>query len=387
MSALRSGIAIAGLLLAGCAAETTDSSVPSAPTSLRIATYNIRELSTGALEDVGPDGAGRAENLTAAAEIVARIQPDVLIVQEIDHDYREPDDLALNARRLNDAYLALAGDRFPHVWAAPCNTGMVSGHDLNNDGKIATASDEGGREFGEDCLGFGRYPGQYSMALFSRFPIATTEARTFQRFLWKDLPGHHLPLDFYSPDEIEELRLSSKSHWDVPVAVDGQRLHLWISHPTPPVFDGEEDRNGRRNHDEIAFWKYYLDGDPALYDDGGTQGGFGSEAAFVIVGDLNADPGSDNAFYDGRQSIDLLLSDPRIADPEPRSDRADNNTATATFGGGVRVDYLLPSAAVQVTDGGVFWPAETTDPEGARLADAASDHRLVWMDVELPRLP
>ena len=30
------------------------------------------------------------------------------------------------------------------------------------------------------------------------------------------------------------------------------------SHPTPPAFDGPEDRNGRRNHDEIRFWSDYL---------------------------------------------------------------------------------------------------------------------------------
>jgi len=33
----------------------------------------------------------------------------------------------------------------------------------------------------------------------------------------------------------------------------GQVIHILASHPTPPVFDGVEDRNGRRNHDEIRL--------------------------------------------------------------------------------------------------------------------------------------
>ena len=46
-------------------------------------------------------------------------------------------------------------------------------------------------------------------------------------------------------------------------------MHLLVAHPTPPTFDGAEDRNGTRNHDEIRFWADYVR--PArghyMYDD------------------------------------------------------------------------------------------------------------------------
>ena len=32
-------------------------------------------------------------------------------------------------------------------------------------------------------------------------------------------------------------RLSSKSHWDVPLSIGGRTVHFLVSHPTPPVFD------------------------------------------------------------------------------------------------------------------------------------------------------
>ncbi len=376
-------------LLAACAADrpAPGRARGTTPESVRIAVFNIRELSTAGLENVDPEGTGREASIRAAAEIVGRIAPDVLVVQEIDHDYRSPDDLAANARRLRDSYLrhAAGAPDFPHLYAAPCNTGILSGHDLNRDGRVASAADVGSREYGEDCFGFGLYPGQFSMALLSRFPIDAAAARTFRSFRWHDLPGHHIPEGFYEPAEIEDLRLSSKSHWDVPVEIGDKRLHLWISHPTPALFDGDEDRNGRRNFDEIAFWKAYLDGEPGLYDDAGAGGGYAAGESFVVVGDLNSDPRSDNAFYDGRQSIDVLLADPRIQDTARfcvAGALPESPNATAAFGGGLRVDYLLPAADVGVTGGGVFWPERAADPAGHQLAEDASDHRLVWIDID-----
>ena len=36
----------------------------------------------------------------------------------------------------------------------------------------------------------------------------------------------------------------------VTIQIDGKTVHFLTSHPTPPVFDGPEDRNGTRNGDE-----------------------------------------------------------------------------------------------------------------------------------------
>ena len=60
----------------------------------------------------------------------------------------------------------------------------------------------------------------------------------------------------------------------------------------PSCYSGPEDRNGKRNHDEIRFWADYIGGrvDPSyIYDDAGLHGGIRGEY-FVIVGDMNADP-------------------------------------------------------------------------------------------------
>jgi endonuclease/exonuclease/phosphatase family metal-dependent hydrolase len=376
--------------------------------AVRIAVFNVEELSTEKLTQVDDDGVGTHPQARAAARIIQRVRPDILVLNEIDHDYGAVDEgLDLNARRFAAAYLA-TGDHpidYPYAFTAPNNTGILSGLDLDHSGDAAGESERGDRAYGNDSFGFGLYPGQYSMAVLSRFPIGEEEARTFQKFRWKDLPGNHLPEGYFSQDALEIFRLSSKSHWDVPVQVGDYTLHLFVSHPTPPVFDGDEDRNGRRNFDEIRFWVEYLrgpGGGEALYDDDGGRGGFDSDAPFVILGDLNAYPESPEGLYDGVPAITQLLDHPRIQDTgtiatsrgalEARGDYPGGEPgptrfqerATATWAGGVRVDYVLPSTNLIVRDGGVFWPSTKEDPGGSGWAEQASDHHLVWIDVSFP---
>ena len=403
---------IALATVVGCAPGDQDPSAeePPTPTVLRIALFNVRELSSEKLARVDEAGRGADQQLRAAAEIVRRIDPDVLVLQEIDL----PDDgpleverLEVNAERFRDAWLDLP---YPHVFVAPSNTGVLTGLDLDSDGIAASAAQRGQREHGDDSFGFGVYPGQYAMAVLSRVPIDRDAARTFQRFRWRDLPGNHLPQGFYSEEAVEILRLSSKSHWDLPLRVPvggaegGERVvHLLVSHPTPPVFDGDEDRNGRRNFDEIGFWAAYLDGEASLYDDQGRTGGLEAGASFVIAGDLNARP-DDQPLYRGRSgestpAIGQLLTRDDVQDPgDVLSSRgalaaresgapAYKERSTAEFLDGSRVDYLLPSRDLEVVDGGVFWPSPEESLEGARLAELASDHRLVWLDLRVGSAP
>jgi hypothetical protein len=167
----------------------------------------------------------------------------------------------------------------------------------------------------------------------------------------------------------------------------GRIVHLLASHPTPPVFDGAEDRNGRRNHDEIRFWAGYIDNSPWTYADPTSAGepppfgGLDSSERFVIVGDQNADPVKGDSF---NHAINQLLQHPRVnATFVPAS--PGGGIDTADFAGGrLRADYVLPSrTGLGVAGGGVFWPLPSQS--GAALL-AASDHRLVWLDVEVTPL-
>lgn len=378
---------------------------------LRIATINASLFRDSEGELIADLSAPDDEQAQVIAETIQRQRPDILLVNEFDHD---EDGQAVDL--FHDNYLAVAqhGDTepiaYPHRMPFASNTGIASGYDLNRDGTIGGSGDA----FGQDAFGYGWFEGQYAFALYSRYPIVEEDVRTFQEFLWADMPGALLPDDpdtaaeddWYSPEELEVFRLSSKNHVDVPIQIGKGVIHLLASHPTPPAFDGPEQRNVLRNHDEVRFWADYISPGKRsayIYDDEGRTGGLEPGSRFVIAGDLNVDP-CDGDGVPG--TIQQLLEHPLVRDPLPSSEGAVEQAElqgganlehcnpprydTADFSeriGNLRVDYVLPRKGLRVTDSGVFWP--TTDWEHFdRLIGTwpfpVTDHRMVHVDVALP---
>jgi hypothetical protein len=374
-------------------------------TPIRFATFNAslnRNAAGQLVADLSTPGNAQARTV---AEIIQRTRPDVLLINEFDFVEN-----GLAAELFQQNYLSVSQNGaepidYGYYYVAPSNTGIPSGFDFNNNGVI------GGPD---DAFGFGFFPGQFGMAVYSRFPIDYENIRTFQLFLWKDMPGALLPddpntpepADWYSPEELEVFRLSSKSHWDIPVQIGHKVVHFLVSHPTPPVFDGPEDRNGTRNFDEIRFWADYIlpSRSGYIYDDQGNFGGLTPGAMFVVAGDQNSDP-LDGDSIPG--AIQQLLDHPLVnTKVTPASEggaeqailqgganlthRSDPAFDTADFSdsapGNLRADYVLPRKNLQIVDAAVFWP--TTDDPLFRLVGVfpfpSSDHRLVWIDVRVP---
>ena len=324
---------------------------------LRIATFSPDLSRDGPgllLRDLGRKDA----QIAAVVAVLAETRPDILLLTDFDWDY-EGRALDAFAARLTQARLA-----YPHHFAAQPNAGMASGLDLDADGRLGTA---------DDAQGFGTFTGQGGMAILSRHPIGPVTDHSAA--LWRDLPGNLMPP---LPEPVQAARrLSSTAHWDAVVTVGGQPLHLLAMSATPPVFDGPEDLNGRRNHDELAFWLHHL-----------------PKAPFVLAGNLNMDPKDS----EGRPQALAAIMD-HVIDPLPRS------PGGAAAGGGVnaghkgdpaldtgdwpddrppgnlRVDYVLPAKGLKITGAGVFWPAEGPLAQAARTASA---HRLVWVDLDWP---
>ncbi len=402
-----------GLALALAASLPAQAGNHGKPKPVRFATFNasLNRFNAGDLAtELSMPGSPQPDTV---AEIIQRVRPDVLLINEFDFDAG-----GVSLQGFQDNYLAVPhGDAqpiiYPYRFAAPSNTGIPSGFDLDNSGSVGGPN---------DAFGFGFFPGQFGMAVYSMFPIRTEEVRTFQLFLWKDMPGAMLPddpnipgpADWYSPAELDVFRLSSKSHWDVPVHIGGKTVHFLVSHPTPPVFDGPEDRNGTRNYDEIRFWADYVSPGKSgyIYDDSGVRGGLKPGELFVIAGDQNADP------FDGDSipgAIQQLLDHPLVntkvtpsspGGPEQAALQGNANTLhvgdpafdTADFfdgfppppfggaPGNLRVDYVLPRKTLKITDAAVFWPLSSDPlfPLVGTFPFPSSDHRLVWIDVRVP---
>jgi hypothetical protein len=387
-------IALVSMILQGCGIQPDAESVDPAHQNFRFATFNIAMGLEAYGEMAAALQSGEDARLKSVATVLQVVRPDVVLLAEFDYDPAVDAADLLNRNYLQHADEGLEAISYTYSFRPTTNTGIDSGLDLNSNGKTGEPA---------DAWGFGTFPGQYGMLILSQHPIEVTNVRSFQTLRWADLPNAHRPVNedgsAYYPDEIwEALRLSSKNHIDLPISLGDKTLHFLVSHPTPPVFDGPEDRNGRRNHDELSLWVDYLT-DPAaswIVDDVGKRGGLSADTDFIIGGDLNADP------FDGGAlpgAIDQLLEHPSIdasctpTSPggveasneqaginlehsgDPATDTSDFNDETT---GNYRLDYLLPSRGIQVNGCGVFWPA-SDEPHYGVLE--FSDHRLVWLEI------
>lgn len=318
--------------------------VPAGAETLRLATYSPDLTRDGPgllLRDLGREDA----QIDAVLRVIAAADADVLLLTGFDWDH---DGLALTAFRDR---LADSGHPYPYAIAEQPNSGVQTGLDLDQDGRF------GGRE---DAQGYGRFTGARGMALLSRKPVRLE--RDLTTMLWRDLPGNLMP---DVPDEVAAVqRLSSTAHWDVVVETGGVDLHLLTLSATPPMFDGPEGRNIRRNHDEVALW---LAEAPA--------------ERWVVMGKINLNLDQGIGMTD---ALSALLD--RSMDTRPKSPAG--GLVTADWGPDrdgtprqQRVEYILPSRDLEVVDSGILWP-ET----GALAEDVvtASRHRLVWLDLKIP---
>lgn len=258
--------------------------------TVRVATFNTGLSARGPGLMLADITAGKSPRAKVAAQMIAEIDPDILVLQGIDYD------AGLAGLGAFAGVVAEAGSHYPHRFALRPNTGMATGLDMDGDGRT------GGPR---DAQGYGRFAGAAGMAILSRHPLDRDGVIDLSPLLWRDLPGAIPPRIegglFPSPEAHDVRRLSTTAHWIVPVEIGSTVLTLLTWYATPPVFDGPEDMNGRRNHDEAALWSRLLDGELDLP---------APAPPFVILGGANLDLEDG----DGRsQALAALIADPLVS--------------------------------------------------------------------------
>mgnify|MGYP000388363985 FL=1 len=329
---------------------------PAVSETLRLASY------TAALERNAPGLLyrdilyGKSSQIRAALRLIATIKPDVLALQRFDWDAE------LRAARAFQSALKAQGWEMPHVLAPRPNTGVASGVDIDGNGQIGGPG---------DAQSYGTFAGQRALLLLSRLPFDAQYSQDHSQILWADVP-HTQSTD--APEIARVQRLAYVAMLQTAITWNQRPISLLTFHASPPVFDGPQDRNGRRNADEIAYAAALLDHLPR---------------PFVLLANTNLDP------FDGEGHHEVmrqLLAHPKLQDPKPASagGRASANPQhrgpaqldTVDWPdprpGNLRVNYILPSRDFALHDGGVHWPAkDLSDPHG-------NSHRLIWQDVSLP---
>ncbi len=363
-------------------ADAGATTVEKGPEDLRVATLSA-DLTGSSADDVLADlrdGLPEARTLAETAQLNA---PDVLVLTGVSYDEQ-----GQIAETLNEEYLAVGQNGqepldYPHVFTAETNSGVDSGADLDGDGVIGGPS---------DALGYGEYPGHYGTVVLSKHPIQEDEVRTFQEFLWDDMPENSMDEEDFSELERSVLRLPSATLWDVPVSVDGEVIHVVASSVALPQSPGDVDLE--RSSDERRMVTDYVTGDGwYLYDDEGQEGPLPAGSRFVLLGQPVSPHGLDAEIQD----LGSLLGSYALQDPEPAAvseaplsarpgsedGTGEQDTRAVPGASDVRSSYALPASGLEVSGSGVFWPGE--GEFGFELVDPEQPHslddRLVWVDL------
>lgn len=376
---------------AGGAAGSGGTAGGALPPKVRIAQFNLREMSTAKLLDGADEQAG------AAAQVIAKFAPEIISINELQFDIEgipslgspgapsstQPgtfDGGAQNAKRLAERVAALnPAAAFSFTVLTVGNSGFKwAGPTLGNPSFV--------------LRGWGDWPGRFNSAILTKFPIAYDKIRVINEFAWDALPdnsidkmkteiGTSVPAGF---------PLFEKGILVVPVEIaPGQLLHMVMHHPVAPAFEAI---NPYRHFDELHGLKLFLDGTlPGVEP-------LPVGARFVVIGDLNADP-EDGDSLDG--GIEPILGHPALnvffpAGSGTKGTNGKYNTYLSGCGKDdgttvddpttkfqMQLDYILPSktfGAAQV--GEIFFPDFQSQKADFLLACQASDHRFLYVDVE-----
>lgn len=228
-----------------------------------------------------------APDVLAAREHILSNAPDILLLAGFDTDFD-----GVTAK----AFADFVDGGYAYTFSTVGNAGVPSTFDLDRDGRSGEP---------EDAWAYGDFRGDGGLAILSKLPIQYDAIRTLTDLRWTELPRTRMPRSYFDPDAAAAHPLSSHGHWIVPVnRGGGAQIDLLAFKAATPVFDGPEDRNGRRNADEIALWRHYVDGALPLKP----------RRPFVIVGNANLDP----VDGEGRHGeIIALLNHPAVQDPMP----------------------------------------------------------------------
>ncbi|MBI2896076.1 MAG: endonuclease/exonuclease/phosphatase family protein [Deltaproteobacteria bacterium] len=363
------------------------------PIHIRIGHLNIKEASTDKILDDDD------EQVTAAAEVLGRFAADIVDLNEIQYDIEDLPVLGMpgaddrtgpggfdggaeNALRIAERIHAAAPEvDYPYTLTTVGNSGYYwEGEDYG--------------EWSWELRGWGEWPGRFNTAVLSRYPILTDQVRVVHDFAWEDLPENRIQQmrDENGMEVPEGFPLFEKALNVVPIDLGPEVLWLVLLHPTasPAAFDPI---NPYRNYDELRALALFLDGElPGVepLPDG---------ARFVVSGDLNGDP-DDGDGLDG--AVAQVLDHPSLVAvfPTGAGTRGQNGEYNTFLGGcgnddgatvedptvrfQMQLDYVLASASIgPPTETGLFFPDFRTEREDFDLACRASDHRFLYIDIDL----
>ena len=168
--------------------------------TVRFATYNVSLYSDAAGKVAERIAQWTDKQAATEAEIIQRVRPDVLLLNEVDYDARG------SARRqlFRGKYLEVGQNvsESPEGRPSPLISNIATSHHRTREhiraliwtAMVAVTDKPGSVDYGADSWGFGQYPGQYGMVILSKYPIDVDQFARSRTFSGKICPGHFCPM-------------------------------------------------------------------------------------------------------------------------------------------------------------------------------------------------
>ena len=215
---------------------------------------NIKELESSKLNKEN-------HQIKAVRKILNNFSFNILSINELQYDTKDvPNERFKSVGRNAERFAELIGkDPFEHAISfTQANTGNKAKHVNYN---YATKMTKKARKLA-DQDNFGLFPGQYSTAMISEFPIKSevvlknlkwrefNKSVSFSKFRRSN--GRRIPTT---------IQLFDKSFTDSVIEVDGHDVHIITLHTVPSYhFGNKKTPNYERNKDQLRFLEWYLTG-------------------------------------------------------------------------------------------------------------------------------
>ena len=232
-------IVVLAALLAGVSAVPVSAGRGGGGSEVRFATFNasLNRFNAGDLAaELSAPGSAQPDVI---AEIIQRVRPDVLLINEFDYD---AGNVALDGFQTN--YLSVAHGTaapivYPYRYTAPSNTGIPSGLRPRQQRRRR-------RLVPNDAYGFGFFPGQFGMAVYSMYPIDFADDPDVPELPVEGHAGSAAARRSADPAPPTGTHPPSSTSSGCRRRATGtcrsrsasETVHFLVSHPTPPVFDG-----------------------------------------------------------------------------------------------------------------------------------------------------
>lgn len=384
---------------------------------VRVVHYNIKELDSEKISQEHNN-----TQVAAAILVLNKLKPDFLSINEIQFDLPNVPDANFQTQGQNlEKLLNLLTLNWEKsfIGFGPANTGTNSKM-IPGTKKYSTNTQH--REFA-DPVNFGVFPAQYSSGGATRFEVLD---RVFIKDLkWLDFKPNRDLSGFKDADgkplNSKEIQLFDKNFMDMVLKIAGQEVHFILLHTVPAHdFDISNSPNSARNADQLSFLEWYLTGKtdfvpPSSLNIKPLKPG----SLFVAMGDWNVDVR--NLKLPGAKILKRLFTKTNLWVDFTKLNYTYESQAYYLPPFRDQLDYIITSKSshLKILDGGVYAPFErydlgcslskiptNSDPKlrivtykdkstyekcyAAVSTDyaevkAASDHRPLWMNIEVSK--